>query len=96
MWFEENSTTYLGFHDRVISMKPYTQESLLFGFINQFITLNSTGELVSPLNPNKVDSFLRKMEGDARECILSSRNLGKWFGYIGSAEKIMYLWGIRP
>ena len=77
-------------------MKPFTQEAILYGLLTDLISLNKDGELNTNFNSNKTNSFLRKLEGDARDCVLQSRLVGRWFGYNGSTQKIMFLWGVRP
>lgn len=94
-WIQMNNDLKIGFYDRLITMKPFTQEAILFGFKYGWINLNHEN-FCSEFQLSKVNSFLNHMDGDARECILKSRLLGRWLAKNGSESTIMYLWGIRP
>jgi hypothetical protein len=96
LWLKQNSSLCVGFPERLISMKTFTQEAILYGISNNGIILNSEGELNSDWGVNKVNNFLRKLDGDARDCVLRARLLGRWLGNSGSTQNIMFLWGIRP
>jgi hypothetical protein len=95
-WIEKNPSVYMGFSERLISMKPFTKEALLYGLVNDLIFFDDNGEVNTDFKLGLTDKFLRKLEGESRECVLKSRLLGRWFGSSGSAQKIMFLWGIRP
>lgn len=95
-WIEKNTTLCVGFPERLSSMEPFTREAMLYGIINEYMVLNPESELDSEWNMGDVNRFLRKLKGDARESVLSSRLLGRWLGYSGSTHNIMFLWGIRP
>lgn len=95
-WIEENSSLCLGFPKRLISMKQFTRESLLYGLLNGIMFLDSNNNVSTDLSVGETNKVLRRLEGEARECILKSRFLGRWLGSSGSTRKIMFLWGIRP
>lgn len=95
-WIEDNTSIYVEFPERLISMKPFSKEALLYGLLNDLVFFDEYGEINTEFEIKLTNKFLRKLEGDARECVLKSRLLGRWFGSAGSAEKIMFLWGIRP
>lgn len=77
-------------------MKHFTREAIIYGLLNDLFSLNNKGELYTDFSLDKTNEFLRKLDGDARDCVLRSRFLGRWFGYNGSTQKIMFLWGVRP
>jgi len=94
-WLEENPVVKVQFYERAVSIKPFVGEAILFGVHNNLLYFQS-GRLRSYLNDDKVKSFLQKSEGEARECIMRARLLGKWFALAGSPETVMALWEVRP
>jgi len=94
-WLEQNPIVKVQFYERAISIKPFVREAILFGIHNDLLYFQS-GSLKSYLSDNKVKSFLQNTEGEARECIMRARLLGKWFALAGSPETVMALWEVRP
>jgi hypothetical protein len=94
-WLEQNPSVKIQFYERAVSIKPFVQEAILFG-VNNNILYFETGRLRSSVQDNKVKSFLQKTDGEARECIMRARLLGRWFALAGSPESVMALWEVRP
>jgi len=95
-WIQENASSRIHFSERVISLNPFTREAILLGLTKGWIELSADCRLTTSLRNNDLDAVLRKLEGDARECVLKARFLGKWFASAGSAQTVMALWGVRP
>jgi hypothetical protein len=94
-WLEENPSVRIQFYERVITIKPFVREAILFGIQNNWLSIKS-GNIFSSLNNSQIKTLLQKTDGEARECIMKARLLGKWFALAGSPEAIMALWEVRP
>lgn len=94
-WLEEHPFAKVQFYERAISVKPFVREAILFGIRDNKLHFQS-GTLLSSISNGKVKAFLQKTEGEARECIMRARLLGKWFALAGSPETVMGLWEIQP
>jgi len=95
-WLQENSDARVLFYERLISLKPYTKEALQFGILFDWIVLKNGGLIETTLNDSNVNSIIRRLDGEARECVMRSRFLGKWFASAGATHTVMAFWGIRP
>lgn len=94
-WIQENVDRRILFFERTVSLKPYTQEALLFGLLHNWLVLKN-GKFQATINSTDIKRFLRQLEGESMACIKQANFLGKWFASAGSAETVMSLWGIRP
>ena len=94
-WMEEKPFVRIQFYDRAISLKPFVREAILFGTAHNWLVIES-GRLKSKLPDSKFKNFLQDLNGEARECVLSARLVGKWFAAAGTAETVMALWEVRP
>lgn len=94
-WLEENPSVRIQFHERVTSLRPLVGESILFGYQYNWLSIQS-GYITSTLSDKRVRGFLQKTQGEARECIMRARLVGKWFAASGPAETVLGLWEIRP
>jgi hypothetical protein len=94
-WIEEKPFVRIQFYERAISLKPFVREAILFGIVNDWLVIES-GLLKSRLPDPKFKHFLQDLDGEARECVLRARLVGKWFAAAGTAETVMALWEVRP
>ncbi|OEC87661.1 MULTISPECIES: three component ABC system middle component [Methanobacterium] len=94
-WILKHQESRILFPERTISLKPITKEALLFGFSHKWIQLDENSNLKSN-EKSKVNESMRKLKGDAYNCIKTSRFLGRWFAKAGPAQNIMTMWGVRP
>lgn len=92
-WLEEKPMARVQFYERAISLKPFVREAILFGVNHNWLVIES-GLLKSKLPDSKFRSFLQKLDGEARDCVLRARLVGKWFASAGSAESILSLWEV--
>jgi hypothetical protein len=92
-WLEEKPIARVQFYERAISLKPFVREAILFGVIHNWLTIES-GYLRSNHTDSKFRNSLQQLNGEARECVLRARLVGKWFAAAGSAETVMSLWEV--
>ncbi|EKF86938.1 three component ABC system middle component [Methanobacterium formicicum] len=95
-WIRENAHLRLSVQDRITPIKPYVQESILFGLLHEWLFLDENGRLKTQKTKTDVNKFLRELEGETRDCIKHSNLVGRWFAKAGSTETVMALWGVRP
>ena len=95
-WLQEHAEARIGFHDRLMSLQPYTREAVRYGLTFDWITVEDAGVIRCVVRNARIDRAIRSLDGDARDCISRARFLGKWFGTVASTETTMALWGIRP
>jgi len=96
-WLDDNANIRLLIQNKIISLKPYIQEAILFGLFHDWLYITSSGDLKTSLKEKEIVKIMNKnFEGDTRDIIMRSRFLGKWFALSGSTETVMALWGIRP
>lgn len=95
-WIQENTFSKVGFHERLMSLKPYTREAIRFGMARDWIILEEGGQVSTSLKKGRIDSMVRTLSGEARECLMRGRFVGKWFAAAGNAETVMAFWGISP
>lgn len=95
-WLMEHATVRVGFHERLMALKPHTREALRYGFTCDWLAMGHSGLIRCVVTGNQIDCAIRSLNGDAQECVSRARFLGKWFGTSASTETLMALWGIRP
>jgi hypothetical protein len=95
-WIQHNTEVRILFAERVIALKAYTREAILFGILHNWLVLGEDGRLQTNLDDSNVDSIVRKLEDEAKECVRKARIVGQWFASAGSAQTVMALWGIVP
>lgn len=94
-WLEEKPIMRVQFYERAISLKPFVSEAILFGLVHNWLTIDA-GRLKSNLPDMRFKNSLQSLEGEARECVMRARLVGRWFAAAGSAETVMSLWEVRP
>lgn len=95
-WIKENNSIRILFYQRVLSLKPFTEEALMFSILHGWLRISEEGNLRSIKNEKSIDNILKKTEGDLNSYIRHSKFLGRWFASIDAPQTIMALWGIRP
>ncbi len=94
-WLEENPSVRIQFHERVKSLKPFVGEAIIFGTRYNWLSIQN-GFIKSSLSDTRIKGFLSKTQGEARECVMRARLVGRWMAAAGPAETVMGLWEIRP
>jgi len=95
-WLQENSDARVLFYERLVSLKPHTQEALQFGMLVDWIVLRDGGFLGTTLSESDVNRSILKLADEARKCVMRARFLGKWFASAGATHTVMAFWGVRP
>lgn len=95
-WIQRNTEVRILFAERVIALKPYTREAILFGMLHHWLTLGDGGKLQTNLDDIYIDLITKKLKNEAKECVNKARFVGRWFASAGSAQTVMALWGIIP
>lgn len=95
-WIQEHTSVRVLFPERVVALKPHTREAILFGILHDWLTFRSDGRLRTTMAGQDVSRFLRRLDGEARECVMHARFVGRWFASAGSPQTVLALWGIRP
>jgi hypothetical protein len=95
VWIQQHAEAKVLFAERTIALKPITQEALLFGIQNGWLTLQD-GHVQTMLASSAITALPNRCADEARECLSRAIFLGKWFASAGSAYTLMALWGIRP
>jgi hypothetical protein len=95
-WLEEHGEVKVQFHERLVSLMPFVREALLFGMLHKWLVLTNAGRVQIVKAESDVQRFIRRSEGEAKECISRALFVGKWFAASGSVETVMALWGVRP
>ena len=95
-WLQENSAARVLFCERLVSLKPHTREGISFGILLDWLVPRSGGLLATARGDSGVNRAVRRLTGEARECVMRARFVGRWFAAAGSTHTIMTFWGIRP
>lgn len=95
-WLQENSDARVLFYERLVSLKPHTKEAVQFGMLVDWIVPRDGGLLGTTLSESDVNRSIRKVAGEARECVMRAQFLGKWFAAAGATHTVMAFWGVRP
>lgn len=96
VWLQKNTEYRILFAERVVALKPYLSEALVFGFQNDRFSVLPDGCLGAGCDMKEIDKQIRLLKGEAKECVNKAKFLGKWFALAGSPQTLMALWGIRP
>lgn len=95
-WMQEHAEAKVGFHERLMALRPHTREALRYGLVFDWLAMGDSGVIRSVASDSLISRATRSLDGDAGECISRARFLGKWLGAAASTETTMALWGIRP
>ncbi len=95
-WTQENAEIKILFADRVAALKEHTRLAILFGLDNSWFDFLPNGRIQSTLSDTDIDDFIRKLDGEAKDCVRGARFVGRWFVRAGSSQTIWALFGIRP
>lgn len=95
-WLQENRAILVGFSERVLGLRPATQEALLFGLGLGALTLQ--GAAVSVTNKYKAPTEARAgmFTPETFDCVNSAAFLGRWFASAGTTSTIYAAWGVAP
>ena len=95
-WLTENAEMRVGFGARVRALRSHAREGVLVGTRHGLLEMGGDGGILSALPETVHGRCVRRLSGDAAECLRRSWFLGKWFGMAGTPATVFALWGIRP
>jgi hypothetical protein len=95
-WIQENTKVRIQFGDRVISLKSYTNEAILFGFNHQWLKIDQDLLLHTTKTTAIINSSIQNFDNEVKNCVKKAKIIGDWFAGTASIPTIMSLWGIRP
>lgn len=95
-WINENFWIRMLFSERVLSLKPFTEESILFGLSHEWLLISEKGNIKSNLKKTDLNNVLNENMDNLSTFVERSNFLGRWFGKMDAPQTIMALWGIRP
>lgn len=94
-WIQDNQIAKTYIHQHILSLRNHTQESFLFGIQYSLISLSNEGQLSTSISKSKLNSIIKHLAGEAKECIKKAFFLGKWFAKTGEPHFIYTLLGIK-
>ena len=95
-WLQENASARVLFFEHLVSLKPYTNEAIQFGMVQDWIELEAGGLIRTVRTDKEIENAQRKLSEEPRECAKRAHYVGRWFARAGSPKTTMALWGIRP
>ena len=95
-WLQENASARVQFYERLVSLKPYTREAIQFGMLHNWIVPRSGGLVETTFKKSNINRATKELIGEARECIMRAKFIGRWFATAGDDYTVMAFWGIRP
>lgn len=95
-WLQENAEARVLFYERLLSLKPHVREAIQFGMLFDWIVPGEGGLVETTLTDADITRMTRTLADEARDCVMRSRFLGKWFAGAGETHTVMAFWGVRP
>lgn len=96
VWIQDNALARVSFHERLLSLKPFTSEAILFGCARNWLRFGEDASLVTDQTEAALRSMYRALEDEPKDCSIKAVFVGKWLACAGSAATVMALWGIQP
>jgi len=93
VWLQEHGVIREETTNRLIRLKPFTNEAITFGIHHGLLAIGDDGRLL------KTQVRLRDPfeDGtDPRLCRDAAAFVGRWFGKQANTPLLFSLWGIRP
>lgn len=96
-WMQNNEDVLIGFNERVLGLRPFHQEALLFSLSHKSLRFG-TGHLLvcGSLKVHFSASFKRDSTQEIVSTIDRIKFLARWFAKSGSEASILACWGVRP
>lgn len=95
IWIREHPQVRLLFRERVMSLRNFTREAMLFGTTHGWLTMENA--IMSATHTEAViDRRVQTLDAEIGDFVRRARFVGRWFANAGSAPTIMALWGVRP
>ncbi len=94
-WLQEHPEARIGFHERLMALRPFTREALRYGLASDWFCVGDLGGIRCVAPDASLTGAIR-IGGEVSDCVSRARFLGKWFAIAASTETTLALWGIRP
>lgn len=96
-WIENTSEVLIEFGQKAKALSPYLKESIRFSIIHSTLQIDHQGNLrIGSEKANFTPKTLEGKTADTRECVITTRMLGRWFAKAGSTSTILSAWRITP
>lgn len=96
MWIQNNASARILFYERLVSLKPFTREAILFGCQRGWIVARDDASIMAGRTESSLRRSYQSLKPEPKECTIKSFFVGKWMAAAGSPATVMALWGIRP
>jgi len=95
-WIQDNARVRVLFYERLLSLKPFTSESILFGSRKGWFNLRNDASLVAAWTEAAIQKEYKVLDDEPKECATKALFVGKWLAAAGPPATVMALWGIQP
>lgn len=96
MWIQDNASVRVLFHERLLSLKLYTSEAIIFGCKKKWFSLADDASLVTDHTEAAIRGAYQALGDEPKDCAIKAVFIGKWLASAGSPATVMALWGIQP
>lgn len=96
MWIQRNAKVRVLFYERLVSLKEFTNDAVLFGCRQHWLSMSGNASLTTTRGEAALRRAYATLEGEPEECARKALFLGKWFAAAGPSATVMALWGIQP
>jgi hypothetical protein len=95
-WLEEHEDIRATFPERVLSLRAFVREAVLFAATHGCLVIADDGTLRIGKKPRGILPYTKSATDEVRECLHKAQFVGRWLSSAGPASTVMALWGIRP
>lgn len=94
-WIQDNAAVRVLFYERLMSLKTFTNEAILFGCDRRWLSIGTDASISTNQSEAAIRKMLQSLDDEPKECVLKALFIGKWFAAAGPASTVMTLWGIQ-
>ncbi|MFH1021789.1 MAG: three component ABC system middle component [Planctomycetota bacterium] len=95
MWIQDNAAARVLFYERLMSLKTFTNEAILFGCERRWLGIDTDASILSNQRENAIRRAIQSLDDEPKDCVLKAMFVGKWFADAGPASTVMTLWGVQ-
>lgn len=96
LWIQDNASVRVLFYERLLSLKSFTNEAIIFGCRKGWFRLRDDASLVTDRTEAAIRRAYRVLGDEPKDCAIKAVFIGKWLASAGSPATAMALWGIHP
>lgn len=96
LWIQDNALVRVLFYERLLSLKPFTNEAIIFGCRKGWFNLGENASLMTDRRESTLRSAYQALGDEPKDCAIKAVFIGKWLASAGSPATVMALWGIQP